>query len=89
MRENTSIESLENKVLHKPYISNMGWHVNSDKAPSKQKKHKSKQDLNQHITSGLIKQIEKEIQNDYRNYTNWQISEERKIELIKEARKNL
>ncbi len=49
---------------------------------------KKKQDLNQHINSGLVKQIEKEIQSDYWNYTSRQLSDERKIELLKEAKRN-
>ena len=42
--ENTSIESLENQVLHKPYLSNFGRNIKTDKLAVKQKKKKA--DLN-------------------------------------------
>ena len=58
--------------------------------PATMNKHNSKknqkQDLNQCITSGLIKQIEKEMQTDYRNR---QVSEDRKFELLKEAKRSI
>jgi len=38
--ENTSIESLENQVIHKPFMSSLGrnFNLNSDKNPVKSKK---------------------------------------------------